>query len=199
MRKTIALTLFLLLAAWAVGQQTTPSAPPDHSQSQAQSQSQPGADQSQSASPSQSQSGAASSQDKSAIDPADAQIVQGCLGGSNPNFTITAKDGTKYDLKVPQGADVSPLQSHIGESVAVQGVVDNGSSASNSSSAKSGSIAGSENAQSSNGATKSIRAMRIGRGTGTCPAGAKSGSGSNSGASGANSGSSTTPPPPAKQ
>ena len=151
MRKIVSLTLFLLLAVWAVGQQTTtpPTAPSDHSQAQTQSQSQATPDQ--------------------GPDSSGMSIVQGCLGGTNPNYTITDKTGTAYQLKVPKGADVSVLSKHIGEPVAVLGVVDNGN-ATASSGATSGSVAGSENAGGSSRGTHSIRALRIGRGTATCPA-----------------------------
>lgn len=80
---------------------------------------------------------------------ANATVTEGCLGGSNPNFTITDKAGTTYKLNIPAGADVSPLNSHIGESVQVMGQVNNGGA----------------------GKTSSIDASRIGRGTGNCQAG----------------------------
>ena len=76
-------------------------------------------------------------------------VTEGCLGGSNPNFTITDKAGTTYKLNIPAGADVSPLNSHVGESVQVMGQVNN----------------------SGAGKTSSIDATRIGRGTGNCQAG----------------------------
>jgi hypothetical protein len=74
-------------------------------------------------------------------------ITEGCLSGSNPNFTITDSAGTTYKLNIPPNADTSKLASHIGESVNVAGNV-NGSS---------------------------IDVQGIGRGTGTCPAGSPKG------------------------
>jgi hypothetical protein len=76
---------------------------------------------------------------------ANAPITEGCLGGSNPNFTITDSSGATYKLNIPPGADASVLNSHVGESVQVMGNVK----------------------QAAN--TNSIDVSRIGRGTGKCP------------------------------
>lgn len=92
------------------------------------------------------------------------QIVEGCLGGSAPDFTVTDKAGTVYKMDIPKNADASPLSSHIGESVRVKGMV-NGAGA--SSSAKS----------------QSIQVEQVGRGTGTC-AGSSAGSTGTSGSAG---------------
>jgi len=74
-------------------------------------------------------------------------VTEGCLGGSNPNFTITDKAGTTYKLNIPPSADTSKLAQHVGESVQVAGnVKDPG---------KAGSA--------------SIDVQGIGRGTGQCP------------------------------
>lgn len=193
MRKMITLTLFLLLAVWAVAQDTTPGAAPATSQSQTQSQpATPGQssttatpDQSQtpatSAKPDQSQSQTPGASDQSAQGMANAQVIEGCLGGKDPNYTVTAKDGTVYNLIVPEGADISTLAKHTGESVAVMGSVDTSTS---SSSATTGSVAGSSNTTSSSSTNKALHAMRIRKGTGTCPA------------NGTSNPSSTTPPSP---
>lgn len=77
-----------------------------------------------------------------------APVTEGCLGGSNPNYTITDTTGTTYKLNVPPGADVSPLQAHIGEPVAVMGAVNKRTSANQA----------------------SIDVNKIGRGRGPCPA-----------------------------
>lgn len=82
---------------------------------------------------------------------ANAPITEGCLGGSNPNYTVTNSAGTTYKLNIPPGADASQLASHVGESVAVVGTVNNAGSA------------------------KSIDVNRIGRGTSKCPASSSSG------------------------
>jgi hypothetical protein len=80
---------------------------------------------------------------------ANAPITEGCLGGSNPNFTITDKAGTTYKLNIPQGADTSVLTPHVGESVQVMGQITNGGGA---------------------GKASSIDVSKIGRGQGGCPA-----------------------------
>ena len=72
---------------------------------------------------------------------ANAAITEGCLGGSNPNFTLTDTKGKSYSLVLPQGADGSKLTPHVGESIAVMGDV-------------SGS---------------SINVSKVGKGNGTCP------------------------------
>jgi hypothetical protein len=79
-----------------------------------------------------------------------APVTEGCLGGSNPNFTITDKAGTTYKLNIPPSADTSKLGAHVGEPVAVAGNVNTG---------KAG--------------DPSIDVQGIGRGTGTCPGGSK--------------------------
>ena len=199
MRKIITLTLTLLFAAFAFAQQPTAPSTGAPDQPQAQSPSRPGTAAPDTAAPSasqsQSQPGAAADQDSAMS--AGTDVIEGCLGGTDPNYTVTAKDGTTYQLKVPQGADVSQLAKHIGESVAVQGTVDKSST---STSTTSSSVAGSENTTSSSSSTKAIHAMRIRRGTGTCPAsGTSSPSGSSSGSSTSNPPSSSTTPPPAKK
>ncbi|HSB76711.1 MAG TPA: hypothetical protein VLC12_13730 [Terriglobales bacterium] len=54
--------------------------------------------------------------------------VQGCLGGSGSNFTVTDKSGTSYQLQLPQGANPAALKPHVGEEVRVEGNMSNGSS-----------------------------------------------------------------------
>ena len=75
-----------------------------------------------------------------------APVTEGCLGGSNPNYTITDAAGVTYKLNIPPNADTSRLATHVGESVDVAGNV-NGS-----------------------GGNRSIDVQGIGRGTGSCPA-----------------------------
>jgi hypothetical protein len=81
-------------------------------------------------------------------------VTEGCLGGSNPNFTITDKAGTTYKLNIPPRADTSKLAQHVGEPVQVAGNVmkDTG---------KAGNA--------------SIDVQGIGRGTGQCGAGGSKG------------------------
>jgi hypothetical protein len=117
MKKLLAISLFMLATlAWAAAQQ--PTNPPGRSGGQ------PG------------------SQDQTVTAP----VTEGCLGGSNPNFTLTDKAGTTYKLNIPPTADTSKLGAHVGEAVAVAGNVN---------AAKAG--------------DPSIDVQGIGRGTGTCP------------------------------
>ncbi|HKU19392.1 MAG TPA: hypothetical protein VJQ50_00160 [Terriglobales bacterium] len=92
MRKTLFVTTILLaLAAWGIAQQEPNSQRPPSS-SQGTSQSSAGQN-----------------------------SVQGCLGGSGNNFTVTDKSGTSYQLQLPAGANASALKPHIGEEVRVEG------------------------------------------------------------------------------
>jgi len=132
MNKTFAITLFMLATlAWATAQQPGSNA---------------GQSSGQTASPSSQTPGSSPSQGPAAA----ATVVEGCLGGSNPNYTITDSSGVTYKLNIPATADASKLAAHVGESVNVAGNV--------------------------NGAGKagSIDVQGIGKGTGTCPAGSKS-------------------------
>ena len=80
---------------------------------------------------------------------ANVPVTEGCLGGSDPNFTITDKAGTTYKLNIPPTAYTSKLPQHVGESVQVaRNVKDTGKAA-----------------------NASIDVQGIGRGTGKCPAG----------------------------
>ena len=149
MKKTLLLAVFLLATlSWAAAQQSTPQG---GSQSTTPG-SQPGASQSQSTAPGGSQSpstapGAAgqTGAQSSPTGVANAPITQGCLGGSKNAYTITDVSGKSYKLNIPANADASPLAAHVGESVMVQGAVNN------------------------TGGSPSIDVERIGRGTGTCP------------------------------
>lgn len=89
----------------------------------------------------------------------DSKVVEGCLGGSAPNFTVTDQAGTKYNLDIPKDADTAPLTAHLGQAVKVKGVV-SGEKASATASPK-------------------IQVEQMARGTMTCPAGANSPSSTN--------------------
>lgn len=143
MRSTLVLTLILLFAAFAVAQEPAAPSAPGQSPSQAQNPN-------QQARPNLPQS------DAPAPPAAAGDIIEGCLGGSNPKFNVTDKAGTKYELVIPQGADASVLGKHVGESVQVQGAVD---SADTSNSGAAAPVGG-----------HFIRVSRIGKGTGTCSA-----------------------------
>jgi cytoskeletal protein RodZ len=169
--------ILLVSVAWAAAQQTNPG-----STSGSTSQTSPTSDAGQTGSastpPSAQGTGSASSQattpggSASSSAPgaaaADQQMIEGCLGGSAPNFTVIDKAGTAYKLDINQGADTTPLSKHIGEPVKVAGTV-TGASAS----ASTGSSAAGTTATASSSPT--IKVMQIGRGTGTCPAGSTGG------------------------
>ena len=145
MKKTlIVISILLLAVAFAVAQQsstTTPSAPAPGSQTTA-----PG----EQATPATPATPAAPSAGMPNND--DINVIEGCLGGSSPNFTVTDKTGSAYKLDIPPGADASVLSKHIGESVQVQGNVTKSNATSDSGAKSAGTIA----------------VMRIGKGTGTC-------------------------------
>ncbi len=149
MKTLFLISLFLLATlAWAAAQQ--PGAMPHGSGGQATSPNPqiPDASQSPGAQSPGSMPGSAGQQGgpEAGAPSANAPVTEGCLGGTNPNYTITDNAGKKYKLNIPAGADASPLQSHVGESVAVMGPVSGGSS---------------DNA--------SIDVSKIGRGTTKCP------------------------------
>src|SRR4030095_8683508 len=66
--------------------------------------------------------------------PSNLPITEGCLGGSNPNFTVTDKAGTTYKLNFSPGQNPSVLTSHVGESVQIAGEVKNAGGADKASS-----------------------------------------------------------------
>ena len=145
MKKILLITLFMLATlAWAAAQQ--PGSTPDRSGGQATppSSQAPGASQSQPAMPGSADQNTAPGGAQAA---SQAPITQGCLGGSDPNYTITDTAGTTYKLNIPPNADTSKLAQHVGEPVQVAGNVNNG---------KAGHA--------------SIDVQGIGAGTGKCPA-----------------------------
>ena len=146
MRNKLVLSLVLLVSlAWAVAQQqsTAPSTPaPDTGQQTQNTPSTPG----QSKTPGAPSAGAMSAN-------GEPDVIEGCLGGTAPNFTITDANGKSYKLDIPAGADASVLSKHVGESVQVMGAVRGGSSV---------------GATDTKGGGSTIAVQRIGRGKGTC-------------------------------
>jgi len=140
------MTLFMLaMLAWAAAQQPGSAAERSSGQATSPSSQAPGATQSQ---PSSQPSAHGSADPAGSQGPAaNAPITEGCLAGSDPNYTITDKDGVSYKLNIPPNADASKLSSHVGESVQVLGDVKNAG--------KDGS--------------GSIDVQGIGRGSGKCP------------------------------
>jgi cytoskeletal protein RodZ len=145
MKNILVITLFILAAiAWAAAQQSG-SAPERSSGQLASVSSQaPGATQTQPSKPGSADQAGSRGQESRA------PVTEGCLGGSAPNYTITDSNGTVYKLNMPPNADTSKLASHVGESVQVQGDVKDAGKPGNA----------------------SIDVQAIGRGTGSCPAGA---------------------------
>ncbi len=156
MKKILITTLFMLATlAWTAAQQ--PGSTPDRSSGQATppSSQAPGATQSQSSMPGSAEQNTApgGTQASSQGPMVNAPITQGCLGGSDPNYTITDTAGSTYKLNIPPNADTSKLAQHVGEPVQVAGTVNNTGKAGNA----------------------SIDVQGIGRGTGKCPATGSSG------------------------
>ncbi len=144
MKNTVVVTLFMLaMLAWAAAQQ--PSGAPEQSSAPATSPSSqaPGAGQSQPSKP------GGAGQEASRDQESNAPVTEGCLGGGDPNYTITDKTGTIYKLNLPANSNTSSLAPHVGESVQVKGDVKD-------SSGKAGNA--------------SIDVQAIGRGTSSCPA-----------------------------
>lgn len=67
--------------------------------------------------------------------------VQGCLSGSNGNFTLTDKNGTMYQL----AGDTAKLSEHVGHEVKITGTPSSGTSSAASGAA--GSTAGAAGSQ----------------------------------------------------
>lgn len=61
--------------------------------------------------------------------------VEGCLSGSNGNFTLTDKNGTTYELT----GDTAKLTEHVGHEVKVTGMSSSGAGAAGGESASAGS------------------------------------------------------------
>lgn len=75
--------------------------------------------------------------------------VQGCLQGSGGNYTLTADDGTTYQLT----GQTSDLSAHVGHEVQITGKTSASSAASESSAASSG-------ASAAGGATLDVKSMK---------------------------------------
>lgn len=156
MKKILVTALFALATVgWAAAQQ--PGGMPGQSGGQATSPSSqmPGASQSQPSMPGGTDQDTAPSgaQAGSPGPAANAPVTQGCLGGSDPNYTITDTAGITYKLNIPPSADTSKLAPHVGEPVQVAGNV---------------------NGPGTTGKS-SIDVQGIGRGTSKCPASGSNG------------------------
>ena len=117
MRYLILLSVLLLGATWAVAQ-TDQASPSQTTPSQASpSQTTTSPDQ---ASPSEAtadqSSATATSDDQTTVGTGNA-TVQGCLSGSDGNYTLTDDNGTAYQLT----GDTAKLSEHVGHEVKVMG------------------------------------------------------------------------------
>ena len=117
---------------------TPPTFPQDQSQQQVGSQ--PGSQPSSSPTATEQQSSQTGQMGTSKS--SEKQKVEGCLSGTDGNFTLTDKSGTTYQL---QGEN-SELAKHVGQEVRVDGMASASSSAASSSSEASPSGASSANA-----------------------------------------------------
>lgn len=142
MRKLLVMSVLLLGTAW-VAAQTSPSSSSDQSSSTSSQSS------------TQATSGASGS-----------QTVEGCLSGSNGNFTLTDKSGTSYQL----AGDTSKLSDHVGQDVQITG-----SSSQNSSASAPSSSSGASAASSGASAQQTLNVSSVTKVSDTC---------SNSGSSG---------------
>ena len=124
MKKMLAITLFTLATlGWAAAQQSGSPLGRSSGQATSPSQQMPGASQSQSSMPGGAGQNTApdNTQPGSQDSRINAPVTEGCLGGSDPNYTITDKAGTTYKLNIPPNADTSKLARHVGEPVQVAG------------------------------------------------------------------------------
>src|ERR1700757_2484236 len=100
----------------------------------------------------QDQSGAAS---RRAGQSAGSQMtVEGCLSGSNGNFTITDKNGTSYQLT----GDTAKLSEHVGHEVKITGTPSSGA-------------AGGENASAGAGSSQTLQVSSVKHVSKTCKSG----------------------------
>ena len=146
----VVLVFVLTMLGWAVAQQPEgppqPESPAQHDNGQSTSPNPRTPDASQSpATP------GSAGQDQTRGQGSNVPVTEGCLGGSNPNYTVTDNTGATYKLNIPPSSDASKLASHVGEPVQVMGDV-----------------------KDSGKATASIDVQGVGRGTGKCPAGGSS-------------------------
>ncbi len=157
MRKTLFLLIIVAMSVALAAAQHNPSMPSTDQSTSPGGRAVGPAPDSQSTAPGQATSPAAPS--SSTAPAGDPKIIEGCLGGTAPNFTVTDQAGTKYNLDIPKDADTAPLTAHLGQAVKVKGMVSGD--------------------KASAGASPTIQVEQMARGTGSCPAGANSPSSTN--------------------
>lgn len=123
MRKLLVLSVLLLGTVWVAAQTDPSQSSPSPSASSSTS--------SQTSSNPSSQASSASSTGQT--------TVEGCLSGSNGNFTLTDKSGTSYQLS----GDTAQLSDHVGHDVQITGSTQNSSASASSPSSNSGANAAS--------------------------------------------------------
>ncbi len=151
MKKTLLLTLILLVsAAWAVAQTSQSTSPSSPSSTQSYlSGSSSGQMGSQSSQPSSQSSSGMSNTAKETH-------IQGCLSDSAGNYTLTDSSGTTWKLE----GDSSDLSKHVGQEVRISG---------SSSSAGMGSSATGSSASSGAGAAEqTLNVTKVKKVANTC-------------------------------
>jgi hypothetical protein len=130
MRKlSLVAAMLLLSSAWVLAQSGTSPSSDQNPSSTSPSQTSPS-----STSPSAQQP--AQQPDTSAQSSASANTVEGCVGGSAGNYTLTDASGKTYQLS----GDTSKLADHVGHQVRITG--DEGAGASGAASAGASGAAG---------------------------------------------------------
>lgn len=87
--------------------------------------------------------------------------VQGCLEGSNGNYTLKADTGTTYQLQ----GDTSKLSKHVGHEVEISGTT---SAASSPSSPSGGTSASGTSSSTSGGSQESLNVEKVKHIAATC-------------------------------
>ena len=119
MRHSLLLAVLLLGTTWTVAQ--TQTSPSDQTTQTQPSQTQPSQTQ-----PSTNDQTGATPGDMSPTSDAANKSVEGCVSGSDGNYTLTDKSGTSYQLT----GDTSKLAEHVGHEVRITGSMPSASSAS---------------------------------------------------------------------
>lgn len=140
MRNLVLLSVLLLGASWAIAQtdqaspsQSSPSQTSPTQASPAPEQTSPSQAAPEQASPSEA------SPDQTKVGTGNTS-VEGCLSGSEGNYTLTASNGTTYQL----GGDTAKLSEHVGHEIKVTGTM-SGTTASADSNSSMGQSKGAAN------------------------------------------------------
>src|SRR5579859_5624676 len=123
-RVSLVLAVLFLGTVWMFAQTSTPSQPSSTDQSttnsQSTTQSTPSTTTDQSSSQTNSGNmGSQTSQTTPSDNSGKKEKIEGCLSGSNGNYTLTDKNGTAYQLS----GDTSKLADHVGHEVKITGTL----------------------------------------------------------------------------